>query len=108
MKRSQGVSNGNCNGPKRTNCAGHGHSHGDVALAGSEEGMVATARGFLVVLALSIHDLFEGVALGVARLVPLHNCCHCQTFTPSVSQVGKQESASLLWAAIVMITPVLT
>ena len=29
--------------------------------------MVATARGFLVVLALSIHDLFEGVALGVAR-----------------------------------------
>ena len=33
--------------------------------------MVATARGFLVVLALSIHDLFEGVALGVARLVAL-------------------------------------
>jgi len=28
---------------------------------------VAMARGFLVVLALSIHDLFEGVALGVAR-----------------------------------------
>ena len=27
----------------------------------------ATARGFLVILALSIHDLFEGVALGVAR-----------------------------------------
>ena len=33
----------------------------------SEAGIVATARGFLVVLALSIHDLFEGVALGVAR-----------------------------------------
>lgn len=45
---------------------GHGHSHGDVDLP-SEAGMVATARGFLVVLALSIHDLFEGVALGVAR-----------------------------------------
>ena len=27
----------------------------------------ATARGFLVILALSIHDLLEGVALGVAR-----------------------------------------
>ena len=47
---------------------GHGHSHGDVALPGAnEDGIVATARGFLVILALSIHDLFEGVALGVAR-----------------------------------------
>ena len=46
--------------------AGHGHSHGDVDL-GAEDGIVAMARGFLVVLALSIHDLFEGVALGVAR-----------------------------------------
>ena len=45
---------------------GHGHSHGDVDL-GAEDGIVAMARGFLVVLALSIHDLFEGVALGVAR-----------------------------------------
>ena len=25
----------------------------------------ATARGFLIVLALSIHDFFEGIALGV-------------------------------------------
>ena len=49
--------------PPRT---GHGHSHGDVDL-GAEDGIVAMARGFLVVLALSIHDLFEGVALGVAR-----------------------------------------
>ena len=49
-------------------CPGHGHSHGDVALP-AEDGIVATARGFLVVLALSIHDLFEGVALGVARSV---------------------------------------
>merc|ERR1712083_595122 len=45
---------------------GHGHSHGEVVLP-AEDGIVATARGFLVVLALSIHDLFEGVALGVAR-----------------------------------------
>jgi len=42
-----------------------GHSH-DNAIP-SEEGLQATARGFLVILALSIHDLFEGVALGVAR-----------------------------------------
>merc|ERR1712062_963137 len=33
----------------------------------AEDGIVATARGFLVVLALSIHDLFEGMALGVAK-----------------------------------------
>merc|ERR1719376_932696 len=46
---------------------GHGHSHGNVQIAPSEEGIQATARGFLVILALSIHDLFEGVALGVAR-----------------------------------------
>merc|ERR1740128_423117 len=44
---------------------GHGHSHGSVIT--SEEGLQATARGFLVILALSIHDLFEGIALGVAR-----------------------------------------
>lgn len=45
---------------------GHGHSHAAVEMP-AEEGIVAMARGFLVVLALSIHDLFEGVALGVAR-----------------------------------------
>ena len=39
----------------------------------TEDGIVATARGFLVVLALSIHDLFEGVALGVARSGPFLN-----------------------------------
>ena len=42
---------------------GHGHSH-DVAIP-VEESIQATARGFLVVLALSIHDFFEGIALGV-------------------------------------------
>ena len=29
--------------------------------------MQAVARGFMVILALSIHDLFEGIALGVAH-----------------------------------------
>ena len=41
----------------------HGHSH-DIAIP-VEESIQATARGFLVVLALSIHDFFEGIALGV-------------------------------------------
>ena len=27
----------------------------------------ATSRGFLIVLALSIHDFFEGIALGVCQ-----------------------------------------
>ena len=41
----------------------HGHSH-EIAIP-VEESIQATARGFLVVLALSIHDFFEGIALGV-------------------------------------------
>jgi len=43
----------------------HGHSH-EIAIP-VEESIQATARGFLVVLALSIHDFFEGIALGVSR-----------------------------------------
>jgi len=45
---------------------GHGHSHDNIVVP-TEEGLQAAARGFLVVLALSIHDLFEGMALGVTR-----------------------------------------
>ena len=44
----------------------HGHSHDNINVP-TEAGFQAAARGFLVVLALSIHDLFEGMALGVAR-----------------------------------------
>lgn len=44
---------------------GHGHSHDNINVP-TEAGIQAAARGFLVVLALSIHDLFEGMALGVA------------------------------------------
>eukprot|EP00088_Acartia_fossae_P014480 TRINITY_DN17759_c0_g1_i1.p1 TRINITY_DN17759_c0_g1~~TRINITY_DN17759_c0_g1_i1.p1 ORF type:complete len:336 (-),score=37.10 TRINITY_DN17759_c0_g1_i1:117-1085(-) len=43
----------------------HGHSH-DIELDG-DNSFEAVARGFLVILALCIHDLFEGIALGVAR-----------------------------------------
>lgn len=46
--------------------AHHGHSHDNIKVP-TEAGFQAAARGFLVVLALSIHDLFEGIALGVAR-----------------------------------------
>jgi len=48
-----------------TDNKGHGHSHDNIAVP-TGAGIQAAARGFLVVLALSIHDLFEGMALGVA------------------------------------------
>ena len=44
----------------------HGHSHDQVEVP-IEESIQATARGFLIVFALSIHDFFEGIALGVAK-----------------------------------------
>jgi len=44
----------------------HGHSHDDMKMP-VEEGVQAVSRGFLVVLALCIHDFFEGIALGVAK-----------------------------------------
>jgi len=43
---------------------GHGHTHENIEVP-IEESIQATARGFLIVLALSIHDFFEGIALGV-------------------------------------------
>jgi len=45
---------------------GHGHSHDKVEVP-IEESIQATARGFLIVFALSIHDFFEGISLGVQR-----------------------------------------
>lgn len=46
--------------------AGHGHSH-IVPLPHSEgeDNLVSTLRGLLIVLALSIHELFEGFAVGL-------------------------------------------
>ncbi|XP_023347914.1 zinc transporter ZIP1 [Eurytemora carolleeae] len=43
---------------------GHGHSH---EFNASSDTIQDAARGFLVILALCIHDLFEGIALGVSR-----------------------------------------
>eukprot|EP00090_Calanus_glacialis_P032863 TRINITY_DN54438_c0_g1_i1.p1 TRINITY_DN54438_c0_g1~~TRINITY_DN54438_c0_g1_i1.p1 ORF type:complete len:314 (+),score=93.11 TRINITY_DN54438_c0_g1_i1:71-1012(+) len=51
---------------KPDGAGGHGHSHEHLEVP-IEEGIQATARGFLVVLALSIHDFFEGIALGVCK-----------------------------------------
>jgi len=48
---------------------GHGHNHEDVALdliEGSDS-FEATLRGFLVILALSLHAVFEGIALGLTK-----------------------------------------
>lgn len=43
---------------------GHGHSH--LALSPTtDDTVVATLRGLLIVLALSIHELFEGMAVGL-------------------------------------------
>lgn len=41
----------------------HGHSHLPIGL--NEDHIVASLRGLLVVLALSIHELFEGLAVGL-------------------------------------------
>ena len=62
--------------------SGHGHSHEEIEVPVEESIQVgrynynilqlsvmiqATSRGFLIVLALSIHDFFEGIALGVTK-----------------------------------------
>lgn len=41
----------------------HGHSH--IAISDPDDTIVAALRGLLVVLALSIHELFEGLAVGL-------------------------------------------
>lgn len=48
--------------------AGHGHSHLGVVPKGDEDDLLASSmRGLLIVLALSIHELFEGFAVGLER-----------------------------------------
>ncbi|XP_068619190.1 zinc transporter ZIP1-like isoform X2 [Battus philenor] len=41
----------------------HGHSH--IAIEYTDDSIVSALRGLLVVLALSIHELFEGLAVGL-------------------------------------------
>lgn len=44
---------------------GHGHSHLPVPHSDDEDMLVSSLRGLLIVLALSIHELFEGFAVGL-------------------------------------------
>ncbi|CAO1406266.1 unnamed protein product [Diamesa tonsa] len=48
---------------------GHGHSHMPLQLPHAEEEdfLVSSMRGLLIVLALSIHELFEGLAVGLEK-----------------------------------------
>lgn len=56
------------NQPHQNGGNGHGHSH--VHLTSNEKGsdedtVVSSLRGLLIVLALSVHELFEGLAVGL-------------------------------------------
>lgn len=55
--------------PKDTQAQAHGHSHtAGILPTGEEDDMLVTSlRGLLIVLALSIHELFEGFAVGLER-----------------------------------------
>lgn len=45
---------------------GHGHSHVHLPAKGIDDDMVVSSlRGLLIVLALSVHELFEGLAVGL-------------------------------------------
>lgn len=46
---------------------GHGHSHLPVPHSDEEDTLVSSLRGLLIVLALSIHELFEGFAVGLEK-----------------------------------------
>lgn len=50
---------------ERSSMLGHGHSHLPANL-GDQESLKASISGFLVVLAISFHELFEGIAIGLA------------------------------------------
>eukprot|EP00095_Tigriopus_kingsejongensis_P004214 maker-scaffold1792_size27886-snap-gene-0.4 protein:Tk04214 transcript:maker-scaffold1792_size27886-snap-gene-0.4-mRNA-1 annotation:"zinc transporter zip1" len=49
----------------------HGHTEipTDIIVPGENQGFEATLRGFLVILALSLHAVFEGIALGLTHTV---------------------------------------
>lgn len=66
IKRTSGEASEITDALKEVNVAnnqGHGHSH-HLATTGNDT-VVATLRGLLIVLALSIHELFEGLAVGL-------------------------------------------
>lgn len=68
QKSEVGESNGNNNNSMPQQHS-HNHDHGVIHthlhLGSNEEGFVANMKGLLIVLALSIHELFEGLAVGL-------------------------------------------
>nr|CAD7437848.1 unnamed protein product [Timema bartmani] len=52
--------------PNYHSTANAGHSHIVVSVEGTDT-LLSSIRGFLIVLALSIHELFEGLAVGLER-----------------------------------------
>ncbi|KAI5643193.1 ZIP zinc transporter domain-containing protein [Phthorimaea operculella] len=50
---------------KTSDFKGHGHGHAHLHTEGADDSIVAAMRGLLIVLALSIHELFEGLAVGL-------------------------------------------
>jgi len=53
------------NPPQQQQQQGHGHSHDLTQAVSTEAGFEAALRGFLVVLAISLHAVFEGIAMGL-------------------------------------------
>lgn len=50
-----------------THSHGHGHSHLPLPPGEDDDVLVTSLRGLLIVLALSIHELFEGFAVGLEK-----------------------------------------
>lgn len=44
---------------------GHSHHHSHMPVGESGDDVTSALRGLLIVLALSIHELFEGLAVGL-------------------------------------------
>merc|ERR1719285_320172 len=64
-KLEKGVAEGNVMLTGRETAGGHGHSHAIPAAVPADSGFEAALRGFLVVLAISLHAVFEGIAMGL-------------------------------------------
>lgn len=61
-----GIANGHGHSHGQSHGLGHGHSH---VVVDSEDSMMSALRGLLIVLALSVHELFEGLAVGLESSV---------------------------------------
>lgn len=86
--------------------AGHGHSHAlPLPHSDDEDFLVSSLRGLLIVLALSIHELFEGFAVGLEKTsaseLPscfIYNqttCFSFQEFTSCLQLLALTSSSSL-------------